>query len=90
MQHYLCDPVSQEGKMSQLSKDDAILLDNQLCFRLYQASRLMIQAYQPCLVPLGLTYLQYLVLMVLWESDRLSVSAIGKSMRSSWLAANIS
>lgn len=43
-------------------------LDNQLCFRLYAAARLVTQAYTPLLNQLGITYPQYLVLMVLWES----------------------
>ena len=44
-------------------------LGNQLCFRLYTASRLITQAYTPMLTALGITYPQYLVLMVLWEQD---------------------
>ena len=44
-------------------------LGNQVCFRLYSASRLIIQAYTPMLNQLGITYPQYLVLMVLWEKD---------------------
>jgi len=44
-------------------------LDNQLCFRLYTASRLITQAYHPFLSEIGLTYPQYLVMMVLWEKD---------------------
>src|SRR5262249_27056325 len=48
-----------------------------LCFPIYLASRLMINAYRPLLDELGLTYPQYLVLLVLWEKDGLSVGAIG-------------
>ncbi len=44
-------------------------LDNQLCFRLYTASRLLTQAYTPLLKDHNLTYPQYLVLLVLWEQD---------------------
>ncbi len=51
-------------------------LDNQLCFRIYTASRLIIQAYTPVLTPLGITYPQYLVLMVLWEQDSQPVNDI--------------
>jgi len=51
-------------------------LDNQLCFRIYTASRLIIQAYTPVLAPLGITYPQYLVLMVLWEQDSQPVNDI--------------
>ena len=48
---------------------DQLKLENQLCFRLYTASRLVTQAYRPLLEPLGLTYPQYIVLMALWERD---------------------
>ena len=44
-------------------------LDNQICFRLYTAARLITQSYTPMLTELGITYPQYLVLMVLWEKD---------------------
>lgn len=55
---------------------DQLKLDNQLCFRLYTASRLVTQAYRPLLEPLGLTYPQYLVMMVLWEQDNQLVGDI--------------
>ena len=51
-------------------------LDNQICFRLYTASRLVTQAYTPMLTELGITYPQYLVLMVLWEKDNQPVNDI--------------
>lgn len=51
-------------------------LDNQICFRLYTASRLIIQAYTPILNQLDITYPQYLVLMVLWEKDSQPVNDI--------------
>lgn len=57
---------------------EQLKLDNQLCFRLYAASRLIIQAYHPYLEPLGLTYPKYLVLMVLWEQDQLPVNRIAR------------
>lgn len=55
---------------------EAFLLDNQLCFRLYTASRLLTQAYHPLLSEQGLTYPQYLVLLVLWEKDGQPVNDI--------------
>jgi len=55
-------------------------LDNQLCFRLYSASRLLTQAYHPLLSEFGLTYPQYLVLLVLWERDRQPVNDIAKRL----------
>ena len=51
-------------------------LDNQICFRLYTATRLITQAYTPLLTELGITYPQYLVLMVLWEQDSQPVNDI--------------
>jgi DNA-binding MarR family transcriptional regulator len=51
-------------------------LDNQICFRLYTAARLITQAYTPLLNTLGITYPQYLVLMVLWEKDNQPVNDI--------------
>ena len=55
-------------------------LDNQLCFRLYTASRLLTQAYNPLLSEYGLTYPQYLVLLVLWENDAQPVNDIAKRL----------
>jgi MarR family transcriptional regulator, organic hydroperoxide resistance regulator len=57
--------------------NDNLLLDNQLCFPLYAASRLVTRLYHPLLEPLGLTYPQYVVLMILWEDAPCSVSHIG-------------
>jgi len=51
-------------------------LGNQICFRLYSAARLVTQAYSPMLNSLGITYPQYLVLMVLWEKDGQPVNDI--------------
>ncbi len=59
---------------------EAFLLDNQLCFRLYTASRLLTQAYHPLLSEQGLTYPQYLVLLVLWEKDAQPVNDIAKRL----------
>ncbi len=56
--------------------DESLLLDNQICFLLYGASRAVTQLYQPLLEPLGLTYPQYLVLLVLWENDGASVRTL--------------
>jgi len=57
-----------------------LCLDNQLCFRLYTASRLITQAYHPFLSEMGLTYPQYLVMMVLWEKDGQPVNDIAKRL----------
>ncbi|MFV0591812.1 MAG: MarR family winged helix-turn-helix transcriptional regulator [Draconibacterium sp.] len=55
---------------------EQLKLSNQICFPIYAASRLITRAYQPLLEKLGLTYPQYLVLMVLWENDQVSVNTI--------------
>jgi DNA-binding MarR family transcriptional regulator len=60
---------------------DALLsLDNQLCFSLYASSLAMTKLYKPLLAPLGLTYPQYLVMLVLWQHGRLSVNQIGHTL----------
>ena len=60
---------------------DLFKLENQLCFALYAASRAIIKTYRDKLTPLSLTYPQYLVLTVLWESDGLTLTAIGQRLR---------
>ncbi len=59
---------------------EELKLDNQVCFRLYTASRLITQAYTPILNALGITYPQYLVLMVLWEKDTQPVNDIAHKL----------
>lgn len=54
-----------------------LTLDKQICFSLYSASNAMSRAYQPLLKKLGLTYLQYIVMMVLWEDLTMNVKALG-------------
>ncbi len=59
---------------------DQLKLEKQLCFRLYTVSRLVTQAYRPYFEPLGITYPQYLVLLILWEQDNLPVSDIASRL----------
>lgn len=61
-------------------ESQALLLDNQLCFAMYSASLAMTKTYKKLLGELGLTYPQYLVLMVLWEQDGMIVSELGKRL----------
>jgi DNA-binding MarR family transcriptional regulator len=58
----------------------APLLDQQLCFALYSTSLAMMRVYRGLLPKLGLTYPQYLAMMVLWEQDHLTVSDIGERL----------
>jgi len=60
--------------------NEQLKLENQLCFRLYSAARLTMGAYHPYLDPLGITYPQYLVLLVLWVQDKQPVCDIGKRL----------
>lgn len=60
--------------------DESMLLDNQLCFALYSAAQSLQRLYRPLLDKLDLTYPQYLVLLVLWEEDGLSVTQIGEKL----------
>lgn len=56
--------------------NNPLKLENQLCFPIYAASNLITRAYQPMLDQLGITYPQYLVLLVLWDTDELTVNEI--------------
>ena len=60
--------------------NNALKLDNQLCFALYSASLQMTKLYAPLLKPMGLTYPQYLVMLVLWENDGTMVSQLGERL----------
>lgn len=59
---------------------DALKLSNQLCFPIYAAANAIQKAYRPHLAPLGLTYPQYLVMLVLWEADGVSLGDIGRRL----------
>ena len=72
---YTCEMSSPNPRA--LSDEQALRLDNQLCFALYSASLTMTKLYKPVLERLGLTYPQYLVMLVLWESSPLTVSELG-------------
>ena len=57
---------------------EQLLLKNQLCFPLYACSRKIVSNYTPFLKPMGLTYTQYIVLMVLWEYESINVGKLGE------------
>jgi MarR family transcriptional regulator, organic hydroperoxide resistance regulator len=63
-----------------LPADSLLRLDNQLCFALYSASLSMTKMYKPLLSQLNLTYPQYLVLLVLWEQDGVTVNSLGEKL----------
>ncbi|MBP0615521.1 MarR family winged helix-turn-helix transcriptional regulator [Jiella mangrovi] len=62
------------------SEDDDLALDRQVCFPLYAASNLITRLYRPALARLGLTYPQYLVMLVLWEAAPQSVGSLGERL----------
>lgn len=59
---------------------NVLALENQLCFPLYAASKEIIKQYKDLLDPLNLTYTQYLVMLVLWEDEAISVKELGKQL----------
>lgn len=60
--------------------DEALKLDNQLCFALYACSREITKLYKPILDELSITYTQYISLLVLWEKDNITVNEMGKKL----------
>ena len=61
-------------------EDSQLQLSNQICFPIYSVSRLITKAYTPFLDKMGITYPQYLVLMVLWEKDGITVNQITEKL----------
>lgn len=57
-----------------------LLLENQLCFPIYATSRMITRLYQPLLDVIDLTYPQYLVMLVMWEQDHLSIGQLGNKL----------
>ena len=66
--------------MSDVNIDEALKLDNQLCFPLYAAARQVVSLYTPYLKELGLTYTQYIVFLVLWEGEAVTVGELCKRL----------
>ena len=63
-----------------MDNDVSLRLENQLCFPLYAASRKVLSLYTPILNELGITYTQYLVFLVLWQDDGITVGEIGRRL----------
>jgi DNA-binding MarR family transcriptional regulator len=66
--------------MTENKKSSNLMLDKQLCFSLYSASNAMSRAYRPVLKQLDLTYLQYIVMMVLWQHSTMNVKELGSKL----------
>lgn len=66
--------------MAKEKREEALLLDHQLCFPLYAAARYVTGSYTSFLKPLGLTYTQYLVFLVLWEEDEIPVGRLSERL----------
>ena len=78
-------PKRRPGKSIQTTsaadaRSSSLFLDNQLCFALYATSLAMTKVYRPLLVPLGLTYPQYIVMLALWEHRELTVGKLGEQV----------
>ncbi|WP_165068769.1 MarR family winged helix-turn-helix transcriptional regulator [Marisediminicola senii] len=74
-------PEPGERPDSDVTIDDPLSLDQQVCFALSVASRLVVGAYTPVLKPLGLTHPQYLVMLALWEKEPRSLSELANALR---------
>ncbi|MDB6063494.1 MAG: MarR family transcriptional regulator [Verrucomicrobiaceae bacterium] len=73
-------PKAQKMTVPSSKRAQLLKLDNQLCFALYALSNRITRLYQPLLAELGITYPQYLVLLVLWEHDARSVGELGRAL----------
>ena len=60
---------------------EQLKLENQLCFPMYACARKIVNAYNPYLKPLGLTYTQYIVFMVLWDKESVNVGQLGEMLK---------
>ncbi len=74
------NPENQTNTHKERASDDYLALDQQFCFALYSASLAMTKTYKPLLDQLGLTYPQYLVMLVLWQQDGILVKEIGEAL----------
>lgn len=63
-----------------MKKQNELLLESQLCFALYSTAKTVVQSYGPLLEKLGLTYLQYLVMLLLWEEDDVPLKALAEKL----------
>lgn len=63
-----------------MERDEALKLDNQICFAIYACAREITKLYHPVLKELGLTYTQYIAMLALWERDRVTVKELGERL----------
>ena len=76
--HQSAQPCSPQAQQTQVV--DAQLFDNQVCFPLYSAANAVTRAYRPLLDAIDLTYLQYMVMMLLWQHKQMNVKELGEQM----------
>ena len=72
--------MSRKAAVTKQENDELLKLDNQLCFALYATSRAVTSLYRPVLKEMGLTYPQYLVMLVLWERKNANVGELGEHL----------
>ncbi|AJQ95126.1 MarR family winged helix-turn-helix transcriptional regulator [Gynuella sunshinyii] len=70
----------QTGEPPVVAGEEWLAFEHQLCFPLYASSNLVLRAYGPLLKPLGLTYPQYLIMLLLWQHQQLSVGELGQRL----------
>ncbi|MBU1438895.1 MAG: MarR family transcriptional regulator [Gammaproteobacteria bacterium] len=73
-------PINAQSTTLSAERKQALQLDKQLCFAMYSTSLLMTKMYKPMLEALGLTYPQYLVMLILWEKDGVALKDIGEQL----------
>lgn len=74
-------PAARSPKKRSTKARGSLLLDDQLCFALYAASRAVTQLYRPLLQELGLTYPQYLVMLLLWERGEMTIGDLADTLQ---------
>jgi DNA-binding MarR family transcriptional regulator len=72
--------MTEQGEDRDIDGEEALFLSNQLCFALHSTTLALGRVYQRVLAPLGLTYTQYLAMLVLWERERVSVKDLGAAL----------
>ena len=70
----------QKGASFETYMNEMLKLENQMCFPLYACAKEVVRRYTPLLEPLGLTYTQYIAMMVMWEHKSISVRDMGKAL----------
>ena len=77
---YFCNHKIQLYTIEMTNRNNPLNIDNQLCFPLYAAAKEVVKKYTPYLKPLGLTYTQYITMMILWEEKEVTAAHLGERL----------